>query len=115
MKGIYRDSKLRLDEICERGEPAKKGMNKPVPIKKHNIKIAGIKAIMRKCVDEVIELKKALIEPKVLLLPEDDYRYIQAYLAVAKDKYGSVEDWAYYRLGVGTVVHGKHIENVEVY
>jgi len=115
MKGIYRDSKLRLDEIGERGEPAKKGMNKPVPIKKHSIKIAGIKAMMDDCVDKVIELKKALIEPKVLLLPEDDYRYIQAYFSISRVSYLSVEDWAYQRFGIRTVVHGKHIENVEVY
>jgi hypothetical protein len=116
MKDTYPEDKLKINERCGRVEPAVK-TNKPipVPIKEKSIKIAGIKAIMDRCVDKVIELEKDRIHPKVLLLPDDGYWYIQAYLSVSQGNYSSVEDWAYQRFGIGTVVHGKHIHQMEVY
>jgi hypothetical protein len=115
MKDTYPEDKLKINERCGRVEPAVK-TNKPipVPIKEGSMKIARIKAMMDDCVDKVIELEKDKIHPKVLLLPDETYCYIQAYFSVSPVSM-SVEDWAYQRFGIGTVVHGKHIEKMEVY
>lgn len=91
----------------------KRGMNEQIVETTEYIK--NIRGKMGICKDKVITLMKKQISPTVLLLPEDDYLEFKALISLSRDHYSSVEDWAYFKLGINAVVHGTHIKDIEVY